>query len=461
MKLIYGVYHPDEGTIDGRRHGGRARRRRPRPAPPASAWCSRTCASSRRSPSPRTSRSRSTCKGFRFDRTRAGRRRSARPRSGSGSPVDPNALVRDLSIGERQRVEILKVLMAGARLVILDEPTSVLAPQEVDALFAGVERLRARGPVGRDHHPQAARGPGDRRPRARCCAAASSSSAVRRSRDLDRRRAGRGDGRAARCRRCRPSATRRRTEGVAGARARRRHGVVGSRDAPRARPTSTLTVRRRRARRRRRRRRQRPARAVRGDPRAAARSRAARIDGRRARRSAAQSPRDARAAGAVGVPEDPVEDAVVPGLDVASARRARRPPDVPQRPRHRLDARCATRTVEISDEHRAAHGRAPPRGGDAVGRQHPAGHPRRARSAADSCRVLVAAYPSRGLDIATTRRTQELLLEQRAAGAGVLLISEDLDELLELSDRIAVLHDGRIAGDRRAARPPTPTRSAG
>jgi simple sugar transport system ATP-binding protein len=61
-------------------------------------------------------------------------------------------------------------------------------------------------------------------------------------------------------------------------------------------------------------------------------------------------------------------------------------------------------------------------------------------------RLVVAAYPSRGLDIATTRRTQELLLEQRDLGAGVLLISEDLDELLSLSDRVAVLHDGHIAG---------------
>jgi simple sugar transport system ATP-binding protein len=60
--------------------------------------------------------------------------------------------------------------------------------------------------------------------------------------------------------------------------------------------------------------------------------------------------------------------------------------------------------------------------------------------------LVVAAYPCRGLDIASTRRTQELLLEQRAQGAGVLLISEDLDELLELSDRLAVLHGGRIAG---------------
>jgi simple sugar transport system ATP-binding protein len=58
----------------------------------------------------------------------------------------------------------------------------------------------------------------------------------------------------------------------------------------------------------------------------------------------------------------------------------------------------------------------------------------------------VAAYPSRGLDIASTRRTQELLLEQRAAGAGVLLISEDLDELFELSDRIAVVHHGAVVG---------------
>ena len=61
-------------------------------------------------------------------------------------------------------------------------------------------------------------------------------------------------------------------------------------------------------------------------------------------------------------------------------------------------------------------------------------------------KLVVAAYPSRGLDIAITRRTQELLLEQRATGAGVLLISEDLDELLALSDRIAVLHEGHIAG---------------
>ena len=62
-----------------------------------------------------------------------------------GLAVDPTAKVRHLSIGERQRAEILKVLMTGARLVILDEPTSVLAPQEVEALLTVVASLRDQG----------------------------------------------------------------------------------------------------------------------------------------------------------------------------------------------------------------------------------------------------------------------------------------------------------------------------
>jgi simple sugar transport system ATP-binding protein len=75
------------------------------------------------------------------------------------------------------------------------------------------------------------------------------------------------------------------------------------------------------------------------------------------------------------------------------------------------------------------------------------------RAIAGAAALVVAAYPSRGLDIATTRRTQELLLERRAEGAGVLVISEDLDELFELSDRIAVMHAGRLVGivDPRAS----------
>ena len=59
--------------------------------------------------------------------------------------VDPGARVRDLSVGERQRVEILKVLYRDARILILDEPTSVLTPQEADHLFATLRQLVADG----------------------------------------------------------------------------------------------------------------------------------------------------------------------------------------------------------------------------------------------------------------------------------------------------------------------------
>ena len=58
-----------------------------------------------------------------------------------GLTVDPDALVADLSVGERQRVEILKALYRGARILILDEPTAVLTPQESEALFATLRTL--------------------------------------------------------------------------------------------------------------------------------------------------------------------------------------------------------------------------------------------------------------------------------------------------------------------------------
>jgi general nucleoside transport system ATP-binding protein len=63
----------------------------------------------------------------------------------SGLKVDLDALVQDLPVGERQRLEILKTLYRGARILILDEPTAVLTPQETEALFDTLRTLRARG----------------------------------------------------------------------------------------------------------------------------------------------------------------------------------------------------------------------------------------------------------------------------------------------------------------------------
>src|SRR5215212_6227756 len=69
-----------------------------------------------------------------------------------------------------------------------------------------------------------------------------------------------------------------------------------------------------------------------------------------------------------------------------------------------------------------------------------------ARELAGQPRLIVAVHPTRGVDVGATEAIHEALRTQRARGAATLLISEDLDELLALSDRIAVLFDGRVMG---------------
>jgi simple sugar transport system ATP-binding protein len=69
-----------------------------------------------------------------------------------------------------------------------------------------------------------------------------------------------------------------------------------------------------------------------------------------------------------------------------------------------------------------------------------------ARALADNPRVVIASQPTRGLDVGATEYVRSKLLEQRNLGAGVLMISEDLDEVMTLSDRIAVIYEGKIMG---------------
>ncbi len=75
----------------------------------------------------------------------AARRRIREISTEYGLRVDPDALVSDLGVGDRQRIEILKVLYRGARILILDEPTAVLVPQEVTELFEHLRELKAEG----------------------------------------------------------------------------------------------------------------------------------------------------------------------------------------------------------------------------------------------------------------------------------------------------------------------------
>jgi general nucleoside transport system ATP-binding protein len=73
-----------------------------------------------------------------------------------------------------------------------------------------------------------------------------------------------------------------------------------------------------------------------------------------------------------------------------------------------------------------------------------------ARELADPHPLTVAAQPTRGIDVSSTEFVRRALLDRRATGTGLLLISADLDEIRQLSDRIVVLHRGRIVGELTA-----------
>ena len=80
-----------------------------------------------------------------FSRHRAAREKLLAVAQRFGLPVQPDMPVARLSVGERQRVEILKALYRGARILILDEPTAVLTPQESEALFATLSQMVDQG----------------------------------------------------------------------------------------------------------------------------------------------------------------------------------------------------------------------------------------------------------------------------------------------------------------------------
>ncbi len=73
------------------------------------------------------------------------RRRIGELSSAYGLHIDPDRMVEDLGVGDRQRVEIAKVLYRGARILILDEPTAVLVPSEVEELFGNLRELKSEG----------------------------------------------------------------------------------------------------------------------------------------------------------------------------------------------------------------------------------------------------------------------------------------------------------------------------
>ena len=356
-----------------------------------------------------------------------------------GLAVDPRARIWQLSVGEQQRVEILKALYQDARVLILDEPTAVLTPQEADALF---ETIRAMADDGRtiifiSHKLHEVKAVADRVTvlrRGRSVATVDAADATPRSlaalmvgreveigRQEDRRTPGEdvvfetdalsADGDRAVQALNEVSFAVRAGEIVAIA------GVAGNGQRELAetiagmRPPTGGTVR------------------VRGRP----------IPG--------GDPRKAIGAGVAYVPEDRLGTGVAPGLSVASnvVLKSYRESPASRGPFLQLGRirELAERVMQRYDV-RAS-------GPDVPAWQLSGGNLQKlvlAREFSGKPVVLIAAAPTRGLDVAGIETVHAYLREAAASGVGVLMISEDLDEILALADRIVVMYEGGVAGER-------------
>ena len=361
-------------------------------------------------------------------------------------PVQPDARIWQLSVGEQQRVEILKALHRNARILILDEPTAVLTPQEVAApLIPTLRQMAAEGrtiifishklhevmavsdrvTVLRGGRSLATLKTSETTPQALAALMVGRDVAASR-RELARHEIGDAvlhvEGLEAEGDRGQPalhdvSFELRAGEILAVA------GVAGNGQRELAEAITGLRARS---------------------------AGSVRVSGRELR---AGDPRDAIQQGVAHVPEDRLGTAVAPGLSIAAngVLKSYRNPSTCRGPLLRLGAirDLAQRAIERYDV------RAP--GPDTPARLLSGGNLQKvvlAREFDGDPRVLVAASPTRGLDVGSIETVQGYLRQAAAAGVGVLLISEDLDEILTLADRIAVLYEGRVmaivpAGDAR------------
>jgi simple sugar transport system ATP-binding protein len=363
-----------------------------------------------------------------------------------GLPVQPDARIWQLSVGEQQRVEILKALHRNARILILDEPTAVLTPQEVASLIPTLRQMAAEGrtiifishklhevmavsdrvTVLRGGRSLATLTTSETTPQALAALMVGREVAASR-REVARHEIGE---------------TVLRVEGleVDGDRGQRAlHDVSFELRAGEILAVAGVAGNGQRE----------LAEAITG-----LRGRTAgsvRVSGRELRSG---DPRDAIQHGVAHVPEDRLGTGVAPGLSIAAngVLKSYRTPPACRGPLLRLGAirELAERAIERYDV------RAP--GPDTPVRLLSGGNLQKvvlAREFDGDPRVLVAASPTRGLDVGSIETVQGYLRQAAADGVGVLLISEDLDEILTLADRIAVLYEGRVMAtvDAADARP--------
>lgn len=352
-------------------------------------------------------------------------------------PVHADAHVGDLSVGEQQRVEIVKSLYRGADVLLLDEPTAVLTPQECDALFDTVRAMAADGKavVFISHKLREVVAVSDRVTVLRDGAVTGALEVtadtdpaqlaelmVGRSVDLSARRATAPAGKPV------LQVSGLHLDAVDGrgrlqdvdleVRAGEIVGVVGVAGNGQRELAEAIT---------------------------GLRTPSAGTVVVGYRDVTGTGPRATRVAGLGYVPEDRLGTGLAPGLSVADNLRltAKQP--------LLLDRRGATESARAVIDDFDVKTTGP---GAAV-RTMSGGNAQKVLLAREldtshGARALVVASPTRGLDVGATEFVRDLLDRRRSEGCGILLLSEDLDEVLALSDRVVVISEGRIVLRRDA-----------
>ncbi|MGH2406343.1 MAG: ABC transporter ATP-binding protein [bacterium] len=372
--------------------------------------------------------------------TRAEAARIERMAVEHGLSIDSDARIWQLSVGERQRVEILKMLYRDARMLILDEPTAVLTPQEVEQLFIAIRRIAGQGRavVFISHKLDEVMAIADR---------------------IVVLRGGRVAGQT------RPNATTPRAlaqmmvgheieagprpQGNPGAAVLTLDRVVAHGDrGPRALQVDALDIR------------QGEILGIAGVAGNGQRELAEVVTGLRAVSAGrilleglditTLATRRRFAEGIAYVPEDRLGEGLIGAfavVDNAVLRDYASPPISRGPIFRRREARAKAAAVVERFKVRTPDLETP------VGHLSGGNQQRLlvGRETWARPRVLVAMHPTRGLDVEATAAVHRVLQTLRSAGVAILLISESLEELFAASDRIAVLHRGRIVGERPAA----------
>ena len=368
-----------------------------------------------------------------------------------GLPVQPEARIGDLSVGERQRVEILKALCRGARILILDEPTAELTPQESEALFDTLAHMVAQGlsvifishklaEVLRVSHRIAVLRAGKLVAEAKAAETTQAQLAlwmVGHAVEQPARRPATSVGDAVcvldhvRTAAGRDGGHDRLDDVTLTLRSGQITAIAGVSGNGQVALAELLSGTRR---------------AVAGSVQLMGRALPS-SPARLVQRGVARIPEDRHATGVIGD---------LPVWENAVSERLRSPAFSRWSWIHRRAARAQAERIEKAFDVRGAGLMAPARslsGGNMqkliLGRALLA--PAQKDGKTKVPRLIVAHQPTWGLDIGAVAYVQQQLIAARDAGAAVLLISDDLDEVLTLGDRVAVMHGGRLSEARPAS----------